>query len=104
MTRVGDARSVGIAALGGLLLLAVPTHAASIKMEDGTTVNGEILQLDDDQVIIGLSRPAVSTVNGKPLPPTLKEGVAAPAFSAKDLQGNPQAVGGANGRVTLLHF
>lgn len=97
-------RALVITAILWLSPAASIVWAAAIKLDDGTTVKGDILQVDDDQVIVGLSRQSIATLDGKPLPPTLKEGVAAPAFAVKDLLGHPQVVGGANGRLTLLHF
>jgi len=78
--------------------------AATIRLDDDATVSGEVLRVDDDHVIIGVPRSSVATIDGKPLPLPLAEGVPAPAFSVTDLAGKTQTVGKDQGRVTILHF
>lgn len=78
--------------------------ADTVKLKNKTKVSGDILQVDDDSVLIRLPREKIETVNGKALPPALSEGIAAPAFTAADLEGNTQSVGPGKAKVTLLHF
>ena len=93
------------AAAAVVLSLGIPAVSAeTIRLKDQTELTGDVLRVEDDQVIIGVPRTSVATIDGEALPPVLEEGVAAPAFTAKDLQGASQAVGGRNGRVTMLHF
>lgn len=70
----------------------------------GKTIEANVLQLDDEQVIIGVPRELIATVDGQPLAAPLKEGSAAPAFTAADLAGTTQSVGDGKAKVTLLHF
>ena len=100
----GMSQRIGIAT--ALWLFAIPSGwAATIRLDDGTTINADVLRLDDEHVVIGLPRDAIATVNGKPLPPALAEGVMAPPFTVQDLAGQSQTVGGShNGRITVLHF
>lgn len=90
--------------LGFLLLGTSPSWAETIKLKEGGTVEAQLLQVQDDQVIVGLPREAIVTVNGKALPPVLAAGVEAPAFQAKDMGGQARAVGKGTGKATLLHF
>jgi len=87
-----------------LVCAASSVWAASIQLEDQTAIEAEILQVDDEELIIRLPRRRVGTIDGKPLPPPLVEGAAAPPFQLRDLQGNPQTLGTSQGRVTVLHF
>ncbi len=79
-------------------------RAASIRLDDQTTVNGEVVRVEDDQVLISLPRTAIKTVDGATLPPALIEGVAAPPFSVVDTAGTPQGIRQGQGAVTVLHF
>ncbi len=87
-----------VCAIEGLAL------ADTVRLKDKTTVSGDVLQVDDDNVLIRLPREKIATVNGQELPPPLNEGAAAPAFTAVDLAGNKQSVGSGKAKVTLLHF
>jgi peroxiredoxin len=88
------------------LLVCVASHAwaASIQLEDQTALEADVLQVDDEDVIIRIPRTRIGTINGKPLPPALVEGAAAPPFQVTDIRGNAQALGTSQGRVTVLHF
>jgi peroxiredoxin len=85
-------------------LAASAVWAASIQLEDQTALEADVLQVDDEEVILRIPRTRIGTINGKPLPPALVEGAAAPPFQVKDIRGNPQALGVSQGRVTVLHF
>ena len=78
--------------------------ADTIRLKNKTTVSGDVLQVNDDDVLIRLPRKKIATVNGEALPAPLNEGAAAPAFTAVDLAGNKQSVGPDKAKVTLLHF
>ena len=78
--------------------------AATVQLKKGTVITGEVLQVQDDQVVIGVPRESIATINGTPLAAALNEGGAAPAFTATDLNGTVQSVGPGKAKVTLLHF
>ena len=89
----------------GLLLLGVVTAwAETIRMKDKTKIKGQIVRMSDEQVMLAVPRDSVATVDGKPLPAALKEGAAAPAFSAADLQGTSWQLPRNGLKVTVLHF
>ena len=90
-----------------LLLLLLPTSpvwADEIKLKDGTKISGEIVGKEGNTIFVGIPHEAIDTVNGKPLPPPVAAGEAAPAFTAVDLDGNAQTVPDPSGRVTLMQF
>lgn len=88
-----------------LLGLCVPVgRAATIRLKNHTTVQGHVLGVDDDRVVIGLPRADILTVDGASLPPALTVGIAAPPFSMRDIQGMSQAIGKDQGALTVLHF
>jgi peroxiredoxin len=85
-----------VASSAGLL------EAAVIELKDKTKVAGDVVQVEDEYVFIRLPRQSIATVDGVAPPVPLVEGVAAPVFSVKDLQGQPRSLG--QGKVTVLHF
>jgi peroxiredoxin len=85
-------------------LAATSAFAQTIRLTDQTSLQGDVVQVNDDGVMVRIPRERVATVDGKALPQALVVGVAAPAFSAKDLNGQTHAVGQAKGQVTVLHF
>ena len=94
-----------IASTAAAFLVGMPSGlASSIRLEDSTTFNADVMQMNDDSVIIRLRRGSIATIDGKPLPAVLKEGSVAPAFSAQDIEGNTVSVGKTTGKITLLHF
>ena len=78
--------------------------ADTLRLKNKTQVHGEVLQVDDEDVILRIPRDKIATVNGTALPAALVEGDAAPAFTATDLAGNAQSVGPGKAKVTLVHF
>ena len=97
--------ALGRRAFALVLLAASGAWADEIHLTDKTKVTGEVLQVDDDRVVIGVPRTSVATVNGRALPAALKEGSTAPTFSVTDLAGKTQAIGTpTQGRVSVLHF
>jgi thiol-disulfide isomerase/thioredoxin len=100
-------RVMMLAALG--LLWAVAggagrAGAATVKLEDGTTLTADVLRVDDDGIALRLERGSVRTIDGQALAPPLREGTAAPVFSVKDVAGQPQRVGPSGPALTVLHF
>ncbi len=85
-------------------LFGVEAWAASVRLDDQTTLTADVLQADDEDVILRLPRENVKTVDGKPLPAPLVAGMPAPAFQVIDIEGRPQSLGAARGPVTVLHF
>ena len=86
-------------------VVALPAaRAATIRLENGTSVEGDVLQADDDSVIIGLPRARVATINGHRLPPVLSADALAPAFTATDVSGQTRTVGAGSAKMTVLHF
>ena len=91
--------------IGILALLSMPgLWAETIRLDDKTTLKGRVFRMDDEEVIIGLPRESIATIDGKALPPVLGEGTPAPSFTVKDLAGASQTVGKRTGPVTMLHF
>jgi len=76
----------------------------TIRLENDATFTADVLQSDNEGMVIRLPREAVATIDGKPLPPVLQAGVAAPTFTATDLQGTPYTLDAHQGQVTVLHF
>ncbi len=109
-------RPLVLAAAASLFCVTAPSGwTATIRLKDKTTVKGKVVRVSDDGVLVSLPRASIESINGKPLPPALVEGAAAPPFQVRDIQGNPQALpapanmnggpgGAAQGRVTVLHF
>lgn len=97
---------IAVVAVAAASLSFGPTTlwSETIQLRNKRTVDGQVLRIDDEQVIIGLPRESIETIDGKSLPPVLREGATAPAFTVKDLTGRTQSVGGKTGQVTLLHF
>lgn len=93
-----------VRAVAFLALTVPPSSAEVIRLRDETTITGDVVRVDDEDVLIRLPREAVSTVDGKSLPSALVVGMAAPAFSVQDMRGQPQRVGDRPGTITLLHF
>ena len=90
-----------------LLLVYLPAlrgWAQTIKLTDKSTLEADVVQSDDNDVYLRVSRDRIASIDGKPLPPVLVAGVVAPAFTVKDLSGVLQTVGPKNDYVTLLHF
>lgn len=92
-----------------LMMVMLAAHgqnlwAETVRFKDGTVLKADILEVEDDEVTLSVLRDTIETVSGQPLPPALKEGVAAPAFTAADLAGKPHTVGSGKAKVTLLHF
>lgn len=83
---------------------AISADAEIIRLKNQTKVSGDVLQVDDDDVVIRLPREAVDTINGEALPPALAEGAKAPGFTATDMAGNAASVGLGKAKATLLHF
>lgn len=87
-----------------LWLAPVSARAAALTLDDGTTVQGEVLQMDDEHVLVGMPRAAIRAVDGKPLAKPLVAGVPAPAFTATDLAGAAHTIGQGHAKITVLHF
>lgn len=82
--------------------------SATIRFEDDTTVEGDIVRLKDDTVLISVPRASITTIDGQPLPPVLTDGSLAPPFTVHDITGQRQTVGQphskGSGPITMLHF
>ena len=78
--------------------------AATIRLNDDTSLQADVLRVDDDSVVVQLPRTQIKTINGVFLPAALTEGMAAPAFSVTDLAGQTQAIGKGAAPLTILHF
>ncbi len=90
--------------VGAVISLASGAAAATIRLDDGTTVSGDVLHTDDVNVVIQVPRKTVQTIDGKVLPPPLVVGASAPVFSATDIQGKAQSLTAPSKQVTVLHF
>ena len=88
----------------GLLLGGDGVMADSVRLQDDTTLQADVAQVDDDYVVLRVPRGGVKTIDGVALPPPLAEGMAAPAFSAVDKAGAVQTVGKGAVPLTVLHF
>lgn len=78
--------------------------ADEIRLTNGKKFSGTILGKDAESLIIRLPRDRVDAVNGKPLPAPVKEGNAAPPFTAVDLTGTTHTLEEARGQPVLLQF
>jgi len=78
--------------------------ADEIKLKSGATVSGDVVKKDGENVFIRLSRDEVASVDGQALPPAVKVGASAPAFSVVDLNGVTHTMPDAEKRVTLVKF
>ncbi len=87
-----------------LLLSAASASAETITLRNEATIDGEVVQATDTEVVIRVPREDVATIDGAPLPPVLDEGVAAPTFTAKDLAGASHTIDAKQRKVTVLHF
>ena len=85
-------------------LFAGSVAAERIKLKDGTEFAARVGDRDGANLILVVPRATVETVDGKPLPPPVAEGYAAPTFSVTDLAGHPQTLGSASGDVTVVNF
>lgn len=95
-------RAVGVALCAAI---AAPwVEAATIQLKDRTTLQGDVVQVDDEHVFIRLPRQAITTVNGTPLPAPLVAGTPAPSFTIADIAGQSHQIGATAGKVTVLHF
>ena len=103
-TRRNPARKAAIGLSLALGIAGASTHAAQVKLADGTEVSGTVVGRDGESVMLRLPRSSVASIDGKPLPPPVIAGSPAPAFSVVDLAGATQTLGSAQGDVTLLHF
>ena len=94
----------GWVALMALGLATIASAADQIRLKDGREVSGTVLQRDSEQVIVGIPRADVVSVNGETLPPPIAPGVAAPAFTAADLSGTTHTLESYRGSPVLLQF
>jgi len=78
--------------------------ADEIRLTNGKKLSGTILGKDAESLIIRLPRERVAAVNGKPLPPAVKEGSEAPLFTAVDLEGTTHTLAQTRGSPVLLQF
>jgi len=91
--------------LTGLLMLgAGALWADEIRLTDGTSFSGQVMQVRGEQMLVVLNRADVASVDGEALPDVLTVGQAAPAFSGVDLTGKTHALAANGGQVTLLKF
>ncbi len=97
-------RRIALMALALLLLPGSGISAETIKLQNDTVIDADVLRTDDDGIVIRLPRSAIRTINDAALPAVLQTGVKAPQFLATDLLGQAQAIGGAEGKATLVHF
>ena len=85
------------------LTLAATAQAATVRLQDGATVEGDVLQVDDEGVVVQLPRERVTAIDGRPLPVALASGITAPGFTVRDIQHRAWTVGTGD-KITLLHF
>ncbi|GEM_PF-5816426 len=85
---------------------AAPAMAADqqIRLKDGTSFPGTVLEKDAKYVVLGVPRASVASVDGQPLPDPVAKGAPAPGISAVDLAGVTQTLGAGNGKATLVQF
>ena len=75
-----------------------------IRLKGGAKFSGTMFERNADAVIIGISRDAVESVDGRPLPPPIAPGTPAPAFTVVDVSGAAQSLEASRGHVTLIQF
>ena len=93
-----------VAVMAAGIAVLQTAQAATIRLQDGAVLEGDVLQVDDEGVVVQLPRERVAAVNGQPLPVPLTPGAAAPAVTVTDVSGQAHVIGGPTGRVTVLHF
>ena len=86
------------------LVMGSAASAEEIKLKDGTQVSAKVLQKDGENLILMIPRASIDAVDGKPLPPPVAEGTAAPEFAAVDMAGNAHTLAENRGHMTLLQF
>jgi peroxiredoxin len=92
-----------------VMAIVIGAHATrlaadEIRLTNGKKFSGTILGKDAESLIIRLPRDRVAAVNGTPLPAPVKEGNAAPPFTAVDLTGRTHTLEEARGQPVLLQF
>ena len=102
MRRLWRSAGAAVSAIALAAALSAPAWGERIKLKDGTELSGSVVDRSDEKLLIGVDRDDVALVDGQPLPPPVKLGSAAPAFTATDLSGVARSI--EKGQVTLLQF
>ncbi len=78
--------------------------AEEIVLKEGTQLQGKVLRITGDMVLVGVPREDVASIDGAALPDAIKAGAIAPKFKVKDMAGESIKIPDKKHALTLLKF
>lgn len=90
--------------IGGLIGFSPFVEAEPVVFKAGGEVDGEVLSINAEKIVIAVDRKSVESIGGLKLPDPLGVGAKAPQFEVTDLDGKTHTVPDKKNPVILLKF